>query len=71
MCTGKYGKYHVLCIVVQWITSEINEAGKYTSTIRKRRNKLLTWRALFTFNTLCKKIEEEIQNDTITCDVIL
>jgi hypothetical protein len=32
MCTKKYGKYHVLHIVVQWITSEINEAGKCTCT---------------------------------------
>jgi len=55
MCTGKYRKYYVLCIV-QWITSEINEGGKYTSTIRKRKNKLLTWRALFSFNTSSMKI---------------
>jgi len=46
----------MLCIVVQWITSEINEVGKYTSTIRKRRNKLLTWSALFSFNTSGMKI---------------
>jgi hypothetical protein len=38
-------KYHILLIVAQWISSEINEVGKCTSTIiirrRRRKNKLL------------------------------